>query len=583
MTLTSLLFIVLNANKDPKITPTFLSIWQKGLLAIISFLIVAFGQPAWNGWVGIAAALFGYALFFRVLLEYKDHYRRFWLGTLWFTSVQIVQLSWFASHPYLYIYPIYFFFAAIIGIQFGFLALCITVKSIQRLLNIVAIASLWTLFEWSRLFFLSGYSWNPAGMALTGLVYPLQMASLWGIFGLSFWVMLTNLLMLKAWCQRWNPLPVTGWIFAAATPYLYGIAHFHLHHAAMARQQEAPFHAVLVHTAFPAEASMNFSNKNEMVAFSFQEWTQILQILQKHQGRSIDLIVLPEYAVLCGTYSCVFPYDIIKELFASTLGAEAIKQMPPLEQPLARTFQTSQGTHYFVNNAFIAQSVANYFQAGMVVGLEDAEDDEWGERHYYSAAHYFKPVSDSKDLSGLVVERYEKRVLVPLGEYIPFKFCKALAASYGVQGSFTSGKEAKVFKTDKLPFGVSICYEETFGDLMRENRQQGAALLVNVTSDSWYPNSRLPMQHFTHARLRTVESGIPLIRASNIGITGIVDSLGQVVKILGEGEQQPEWRFDSLNFDVPRYHYWTLYTHTGDSLIIGICLFTLLCWTRRKG
>ena len=95
-------------------------------------------------------------------------------------------------------------------------------------------------------------------------------------------------------------------------------------------------------------------------------------------------------------------------------------------------------------------------------------------------------------------------------------------------------------------------------------------LLVNLTSDVWYPNSRLPKQHFDHARLRTVENGIPLIRACNTGITGGIDSLGRIINVLGDNYSESEWIADSIKITVPKYTYGTVYSKTGDLLIIII-------------
>lgn len=558
-----------------------LSTLQQGALALVSLVIVAFGQPAWSWWGGLLAAAFGYALFWRVLLCYPDRWHRFWLSTGWFTLIQLVQLSWSTSHPYLYIYPIYTSISLFIGLQFGFLGLFITTYHLKRFSHTLALAALWTLIEWSRLFFFSGYSWNPVGVALTGGIYPLQMASLWGVYGLSFWVIFTNLLALRAWCSHLAWMASTLWVAVMLIPYVYGAVHLKIHTDAMQQHAQEDFHVVLVQTTFPIEEEMKFPDKNAMIAFIIEEWKEILKTTKKHAGKPVDLVVLPEYAVPGGTYTFLYPYDVVYNAFKEVLGADSVDLLPVPHTPLARSVKTPKGEKFLVNNAFWVQGIANIFHAGVVVGLEDAENVAPDKREYYSAALYFQPC-DPKDLSTFFAQRYEKRVLVPLGEYIPFEFCKAIVAQYGVQGSFTPGKEAKVFCTDKLPFGLSICYEETFGDLTRENKQRGAAMLVNITNDGWYPNSRLPMQHFWHSRLRSIESGIPLVRASNFGITGVVDSLGQLVAMLGEDSAQPDQVFDAIHVKVPTYTYQTLYSHVGDGLIIGISILLALLFFRLR-
>ena len=64
---------------------------------------MAFGQPAWEPWLAYISSLFGYALFWRVLLDLPSGKQRFWLSTGWFAGVQGVQISWMLMHPYSYI------------------------------------------------------------------------------------------------------------------------------------------------------------------------------------------------------------------------------------------------------------------------------------------------------------------------------------------------------------------------------------------------------------------------------------------------------------------------------------------------
>ncbi len=91
----------------------------------------------------------------------------------------------------------------------------------------------------------------------------------------------------------------------------------------------------------------------------------------------------------------------------------------------------------------------------------------------------------------------------------------------------------------------------------------------------WYPYSRLPQQHFDHSRLRTVENGIPLVRACNTGVTGAVDSLGRIVKVFGEDMYKLQGQAAAFAVRVPTYHYQTLYSKGGDLLILSFCLVSL--------
>lgn len=554
---------------------------KESFLFFLSLVIVGFGQPAWSGWFGIIAGFLGYGIFWSILLNYESPKKRFWISALWFFSVQLIQLSWFISHPYIYIYAIYFLLSFAMGLQFGCLGLFITRKEICNPFSIFAIAGFWILMEWGRLFVLSGFSWNPVGIALTSSIYGMQMASLGGVFLLSFWVIFVNLLAIKAWAAS-SKLSIAVWLTAAFVPYAYGAVHLYTHQNAFTKHEEAekdPFNAVLVQTAFPIEESLPFWDTKKMISFVFGEWNQILKMTKKHLGKPVDLIVFPEFTVPYGTYNAIFPFQAMKASVEREYGKDALNALPPLAAPLALQRETKEGAAWFVSNAYWLQAISNIFQSHIIIGLEDADEGNGEGRKYFSAAQYFQPsfsLLKNQHEAEVPVQRYEKRVLVPMGEYIPFTFCQKLAAEYGIQGSFTCGEEAKVMGHPKVPFGISICYEETFGHIMRESRQKGAKMLVNLTSDVWYPNSRLTKQHFDHARLRTVENGIPLIRACNTGITGGFDSLGRVVAVLGENYWDAEWVADSIHFTVPQYTYATLYSRTGDLLIVVISIFAIL-------
>lgn len=297
----------------------------QALFLIASFLIVAFGQPAWSWICGILSGIIGYALFWRVLLGYPLAKHRFWLSTVWFGGVQLVQLSWLVSHPYLYIYGLYFFFSFFLGLQFGCLGVLVNPAQIGKVRRLLAMAGLWTLMEWIRLFILSGFSWNPIGLALTGNIYSLQMASLWGVYGLSFWVFFVNLLALRALYLKKNFVSVAVWAVAALLPYLYGLVHIQIHTQELAKKENRDkFHAVLVQTAFPVEESLPIWDSRHMIAYVLDEWRQILTIIKHQKGKTIDLIALPEFTVPYGTYTPIYTESVVKEAFEEILGPDSV-------------------------------------------------------------------------------------------------------------------------------------------------------------------------------------------------------------------------------------------------------------------
>jgi apolipoprotein N-acyltransferase len=533
------------------------------LLFFLSLLLVGFGQPAFSAPCALVAAAVGWMPIFLLLLRCENRLKKFFIATLWFAAVQLIQLSWLISHPFLYIWLVYIPLTFLAGLQFGLLALLIRKDTLQSAFGILAIASLWTLLEWVRLFFLSGFSWNPAGLALSAALYPLQFASLGGIFLLSFWVILTNLAAARLWLKKTMP-PAVLWVALIAIPYLFGYLQVSRYESKL--DSSEPFHALLVQTAFPIEEHVAFKSLESYVDFVMDEWRTILKLAMVHKDASVDLIALPEFVVPFGTYTPIYPYEKAKALISEILGEQAL---PPPKSPWV--FRRQDGLQ-FADNAFFAQALANIFHSPLIVGLEDAEEAISHELLFFSGALFFHP-QEKHHLYGPKPERYVKRVLVPMGEYIPLSFFKKIVQQYGVGASFTPGIAAAVFSTESGHlFSPSICYEETFGNITREGCDAGATMIVNLTSDIWYPNSLLPRQHFDLARLRTVENGVPLLRACNTGITCALDSLGRIQGMLSDDEGNTEWLQEALLVKVPTLSFETLYRKYGNAPIITLSL-----------
>jgi len=131
---------------------------------------------------------------------------------------------------------------------------------------------------------------------------------------------------------------------------------------------------------------------------------------------------------------------------------------------------------------------------------------------------------------GGVAAIYDKAHLVPYGEYFPSYAHFML----GEQG-FTPGPGIRTLHMPGLPpIGPLICYEAIFPAQVVDEADR-PALLVNITNDAWFGDSAGPRQHFAAARLRTVEEGLPMLRAANTGISAVIDSQGRVTARLGLG------------------------------------------------
>jgi apolipoprotein N-acyltransferase len=176
---------------------------------------------------------------------------------------------------------------------------------------------------------------------------------------------------------------------------------------------------------------------------------------------------------------------------------------------------------------------------------------------------------------GTVVATYDKSHLVPFGEYLP---AQNLLEAIGLQqlsklrGGFASGPEPRPrLLLGRLGvFAPLICYEAIFPDLQIGPGERPRALL-NVTNDGWFGNSIGPRQHLHQARVRAVESGLPLIRAANNGISAIIDPYGRTIAQLDLNIR------GSVDARLPGAIAPPFYHRAGDALFFTL-VFALLAW-----
>jgi apolipoprotein N-acyltransferase len=152
------------------------------------------------------------------------------------------------------------------------------------------------------------------------------------------------------------------------------------------------------------------------------------------------------------------------------------------------------------------------------------------------------------DPEGRVLFAYDKIHLVPFGEYVPsWAFPDLVGKITHEAGNFVPGSEYKTAATPDGSLGVFICYESVFPQLVRRLTPEGPGVLVNISNDAWFGDSAAAAQHLEMARLRAIENGRYLLRATNDGTTAIIDPYGRVVQSIIRHQQAVlAGRFDYL-------------------------------------
>jgi len=133
--------------------------------------------------------------------------------------------------------------------------------------------------------------------------------------------------------------------------------------------------------------------------------------------------------------------------------------------------------------------------------------------------------------SGQIVDRYDKMNLVPFGEFIPPLFGWVNRITHEV-GDFVPGNRLVVFPVDEDRVGAFICYESALPGFVRQFVRAGAEVLVNLSNDGYFGHSEAHEQHLAIVRMRAAENRRWIVRATNDGITAVVDPRGRVTERL---------------------------------------------------
>ncbi|MBI1275119.1 apolipoprotein N-acyltransferase [bacterium] len=339
----------------------------------------------------------------------------------------------------------------------------------------VCFAASWVLLEWLRGMLFTGFPWNLIGYSLSGTLATLQLASLGGVWGMGFAAVFLSLLpWLGSREEGWRKGKGLGTALAVLALLMAG---------GQARLAQHPLKqdGPVVRIVQPnIQQHMKWSP--EMRAKAVFEQMRMSRMGENEQPSHIPrLVVWPETAV---------PYIWSEGFFLRPVLAQAV---PP-------------------NGGALLTGI-----------IREAHED------LYNAMLVLK--QDAR-LEG----SYEKRHLVPFGEFVPFRNILPLVAMVYGGKDFSRGEGGAVLTLPGIPpVRPLICYEAIFPEDIWDGQGTRPEWLVNITNDAWFGDSTGPHQHFEAARLRAVEQGVPLVRAANTGISAVVDGNGRIVRMLSIG------------------------------------------------
>lgn len=389
--------------------------------------------------------------------------------------------------------------------------------------RILLLAACLTLSDWLRGHVLTGFPWNSYGYGVSGQLVLSQPASLVGIYGLTFLVIAlaaspSVLADPRPLSRRLSALALSGTVFLAIVAY--GSVRLLTHDTQFTDQDIR-----IVQPAIDQKDKWRPELRDEIFR-TYLDMTEFPLSGSARVGQS-RLVVWPESAV---------PFLLTQEPGALFQIGNVLGEKTELVTGAIRAEPGADGLEYF-NSVYLIDG------EGTVKGI------------------------------------YDKVRLVPFGEFVPLKgFLEKLGISNlaGPLSGFQAGYQQRILTTSEgFSFQPLICYEAIFpGTFSRD--ADGPDYLLNVTNDAWFGYTPGPYQHFVQAQLRAIETGLPVIRAANTGVSAIVDGKGLVI------EQLQIFEKGIIDSKLPKGIGKTLYGRFGDVpiLFISILIVILAAFTQ---
>jgi apolipoprotein N-acyltransferase len=374
---------------------------------------------------------------------------------------------------------------------------------------------LWVAMEMARAYLITGFPWDLLGYAVpfSGLR---QIACVTGVYGLSFLAAATTALGAWAflrWRTRGPRLVLAGW----AALLVIGNWAF-----APPAATRGPNLALLVQPNVPLDEA------------SAVTWAPWLNPTKLNQLVTMSLDALSEQKRREG------------------IALNEKEQQHIIAPPLI-IWAENPAPFYFTRDQVFRNAVEKMArQGGAYVVVNTVIPLGSGRSEITNSAVVVDP-------EGREILQYDKMHLVPFGEYVPaWAFPDKIGKVTAEVGDFVPGTSYRAAPTPEGAIGIFICYEDIFPQLVRRIALAGAQVLVNISNDAWYGDSAAAFQHLEMARFRAIENRRYLLRATNDGITALIDPYGRVEK------QIARHRTTVLpaNFSYRRGQ--TFYTQHGD-------------------
>ncbi len=483
---------------------------------------------------------------FLLHLNTQDNKRAFKSGVLfglvYFFGTQYWiyhSINRYGSVPFVISIVIVFMLSLYESLYTGFFALIYRVVMKRTgLPSVLTAPFIWTSMEYLRGHLFTGFPWSLIGYTQEGVLSIVQIADITGIYGVSFLIMLVNamvtdvVLFIRLRKTGFNP---SAWkavfsiiltIAILGGSYMYGISKIETIQKNLSEARKVRISII--------QGNIDQSKKWDR-QYQDDVLKTYMELTRKAIKEGPDLVIWPETAL-------PFYFDL----------------------DLKRTTQL---------RVFVKETGVPLLTGAMLIKDQRITDDK---RMVYTITNS----AILLDRVGKETYVYDKIHLVPFGEYVPLKDILFFIDKVVVGiGDYKPGTRYLRAHTSWGEFATIICYEAIFPDLVRRFFVKRGDLIVNITNDAWFGRTTGPYQHFSISRFRAIENRIPLLRAANTGISGVIGPSGRVLK------KTELFKTAYITEEIPLWRGKSIYRRYGDIfsyLTISITVLLLAINSKKK-
>ena len=435
------------------------------ILVLLSAVLVGVSQH--NNYLGFLS-WFGLVPFLSIIFKENNFFNLIKFGLFWGLVYHLIVVFWLATNigttPFI-AFVIMILTVFVLSLNTVFIVLIwYSIRKFIPSFSFIFFTISWVVVEFIRSYGLLGFPWVSLANSQTGYLYLIQNVEYVGIYGVSFWILLSNVLFYRIIFEKQDFKNII-FLIILILPWFSG-------YIIINKYDENSFKSNETLETLIIQPNIGLVEKRDFDKKQFN-MTSLIDSTLKNISTSTKLVIWPESAM---------PYQSIQN----------------------RSVRNFLNKNLFIKNfnlltGNIIYTDSDYFNSSVLINNQDILGI-YNKRQLVPLAEHFPFSSTFKSLRKINIG----------------------------QANFSKGDKDYVFDLDGYRFASLICIESTFPEINRRHANLDIDAIIYLVNDGWYLNNPEPLQHSRQSIFRAIENRLPVIRCANTGISQIVNPLGVI-------------------------------------------------------